>query len=115
LRRPGSTTRRTAARARRSSTIRRRSTGGPSKLWFAHLARALIAFPGGFGTLDELMKILTLSQMRKLDRKITILLYGSSYWIEIVNVDALVGHGMIAREDLGLFQFVDDPATALRI
>jgi uncharacterized protein (TIGR00730 family) len=83
------------------------------KLWFAHLARAMVAFPGGFGTLDELMEMLTLSQTRKLDRRIAILLYGSSYWKEIINFDALVRHGMIAREDLALFQFVDDPVTAL--
>jgi uncharacterized protein (TIGR00730 family) len=85
------------------------------KLWFAHLARAMVAFPGGFGTLDELMEVLTLCQTRKLDRKITILLYGTSYWKEIVNFDALVKHGMIAQEDLALFQFVDDPAIALSI
>ena len=84
------------------------------KLWFAHLARAMVAFPGGFGTLDELTEILTLSQTRKLDRKIAILLYGSSFWNEVINFDALVRHGVIAREDLALFQFVDDPATALQ-
>jgi uncharacterized protein (TIGR00730 family) len=85
------------------------------KLWFAHLARALVAFPGGFGTLDELMEILTLSQTGKLARKLPILLYGSSYWNEIVNFDALVRHGMISPEDLQLFQIVDDPADALRL
>lgn len=85
------------------------------KLWFAHLARAMVAFPGGFGTLDELMEVLTLSQTRKLDRKITTLLYGSSYWHEIINFEALVRHGTIAREDLELFQFVDDPVSALRV
>ena len=85
------------------------------KLWFAYLARAMVAFPGGFGTLDELTEMLTLSQTRKLDRKMTILLYGSSYWNEIINFDALVRHGVIAREDLALFRFVDDPATALQI
>jgi len=83
------------------------------KLWFAHLARALVAFPGGFGTLDELTEMLTLSQTRKLDRKIPILLYGSSFWKEIINFDALVRHGMISPEDLALFHFVDDPVTAL--
>jgi len=83
------------------------------KLWFAHLARALVVFPGGFGTLDELTEILTLMQTRKIDRHIPVLLYGSSYWNDIVNFDALVRHGMISREDLGLFQFADDPATAL--
>jgi len=85
------------------------------KLWFAHLARAIVAFSGGFGTLDELTEILTLSQTRKLNRKIAILLYGSSYWKEIIDFEALVRHGMIAREDLALFQYVDDPMTALQI
>jgi uncharacterized protein (TIGR00730 family) len=83
------------------------------KLWFAHLARALVVFPGGFGTLDELTEILTLVQTKKIDRHIPVVLYGSSYWNEIINFDALVRHGMINREDLALFQFADDPATAL--
>jgi uncharacterized protein (TIGR00730 family) len=82
------------------------------KLWFAHLARALVVFPGGFGTLDELTEILTLMQTRKIDRQIPIVLYGSSYWKEIINFDALVRHGMISPEDLALFQFADDPVTA---
>ena len=85
------------------------------KLWFAHLARALVVFPGGFGTLDELTEILTLVQTGKLDRRIPIVLYGTSYWNEIINFDALVRHGMINREDLALFQFADDPAAALRL
>ena len=85
------------------------------KLWFAHLARALVVFPGGFGTLDELTEILTLTQTRKLDRPIPIVLYGSSYWKEIINFEALVRHGMIAPEDLALFQYADDPATALAL
>jgi uncharacterized protein (TIGR00730 family) len=83
------------------------------KLWFAHLARALVVFPGGFGTLDELTEILTLVQTKKIDRHIPVVLYGSSYWNEIINFDALVRHGMIDREDLALFQFADDPAAAL--
>ncbi len=83
------------------------------KLWFAHLARALVVFPGGFGTLDELAEILTLAQTRKLDRTIPIVLFGPSYWREIVDFDALVRHGMISPEDLGLFQYADDPTTAL--
>jgi uncharacterized protein (TIGR00730 family) len=85
------------------------------KLWFAHLARALVVFPGGFGTLDELAEILTLAQTGKLERRVPVLLYGSSYWREIVDFDALVRHGMIDAEDLGLFQFADDPPTALRL
>jgi uncharacterized protein (TIGR00730 family) len=84
------------------------------KLWFMHLARAIVVFPGGFGTLDELAETLTLSQTGKLDRPIPILLYGSSYWNEVLSFEALVRHGVIAREDLALFHFVDDPASALR-
>src|ERR1700694_5517290 len=83
------------------------------KLWFAYLARALVVFPGGLGTLDELTEILTLMQTRKIDRHIPVVLYGSSYWNEIINFDALVRHGMINREDLALLRFADDPATAL--
>jgi len=85
------------------------------KLWFAHLARALVVFPGGFGTLDELSELLTLAQTRKLDRPIKILLYGSSYWNEIINFEALVRYGMISPEDLALFEYADEPAAALRI
>jgi len=83
------------------------------KLWFAHLARALVVFPGGFGTLDELAEILTLQQTGKFDRRIPVLLYGSEYWKEVISFDALVRHGMISREDLSLFRYADDPATAL--
>ena len=83
------------------------------KLWFAYLARALVVFPGGFGTLDELMEILTLAQTRKLERRIPVLLYGPTYWKEVLDLEALVRHGMISPEDLQLFRFVDDLATAL--
>jgi uncharacterized protein (TIGR00730 family) len=85
------------------------------KFWFAYLAKALVVFPGGFGTLDEMMEVLTLSQTQKLAKKMTVLLYGSDYWKEIINFDALVRYGMIGEEDLDLFQFVDDPATALAL
>jgi uncharacterized protein (TIGR00730 family) len=85
------------------------------KLWFAYLARALVVFPGGFGTLDELFEILTLAQTEKLNRRIPVVLYGSGHWNEIINFEALVRHGMISREDLALFHFADDPATALRL
>ena len=84
------------------------------KLWFAHLARAVVVFPGGFGTLDELFEIVTLAQTHKLDRQIFILMYGSSYWRETVNFDALVRHGMISPEDLAVLHFTDDPGDALR-
>ena len=85
------------------------------KLWFAHLAAALVAFPGGFGTLDEIMEILTLAQTRKLARRVPVLLYGKAFWNEIVNFEALVRHGVIAREDLELFRFADTPQAALDI
>lgn len=82
------------------------------KLWFAHLARALVVFPGGFGTLDELTEILTLAQTHKLEHRIPILLYGQEFWTEVLNVQALVRYGMISPEDTGLFEFVDEPVTA---
>ena len=85
------------------------------KLWFAHLARALIAFPGGFGTLDELTEILTLAQTRKLSRSIPVILYGPQYWREILNFEALERHGLICPQDLELFEFADSPAAALKI
>ena len=85
------------------------------KLWFAHLASALVAFPGGLGTLDELTEILTLAQTRKLSRNIPVILYGTSYWKEILNFEALRRHGMIDAADLDLFQFADEPVAALEI
>jgi len=85
------------------------------KFWFAYLAKALVIFPGGFGTMDELWEVLTLAQTQKLESKIVIVLYGSKYWNEIVNFEALVKYGMISPEDLNLFQFADDPQTALDI
>jgi uncharacterized protein (TIGR00730 family) len=85
------------------------------KLWFAHVARAIVAFPGGFGTLDELFEFLTLLQTGKLDRPLIVLLYGSSYWNEIVNFKAMARHGMIDEADLDLFHLVDSPTEALEI
>jgi predicted Rossmann-fold nucleotide-binding protein len=82
------------------------------KLWFAYLSKALIVFPGGFGTLDEMMEVLTLTQTQKLAKKVAIVLYGSSYWKEIINFDALVRHGTIGAADLDLFRYADDPETA---
>ena len=85
------------------------------KFWFAYLAKALVVFPGGFGTLDELTEILTLAQTKKLESKILIVLYGSEFWKEILNFDALVRHGVISKSDLNLFRFADTPETALQI
>jgi uncharacterized protein (TIGR00730 family) len=85
------------------------------KFWFAYLAKALVVFPGGYGTLDELMEILTLVQTQKLAKKMTVILYGSDYWKEIINFKALVKYEMIAEEDLDLFHFADDPNTAFEL
>jgi uncharacterized protein (TIGR00730 family) len=82
------------------------------KLWFAHLARALVVFPGGFGTLDELMEVLTLVQTGKLEREIPVLLFGQRYWNEIVNFEAMVRHGVIDAQDLDLFRYADTPIQA---
>jgi len=85
------------------------------KFWFAYLAKALVVFPGGFGTMDELMEVLTLTQTQKLTKKMSIVLYGSQYWKEVINFDALVKYGTISAEDLKLFQYADDPQTAFEI
>ena len=85
------------------------------KFWFAYLAKALVIFPGGFGTLDELTEILTLVQTQKLRKKISVVIYGTSFWKEVLNFEALVRYGMIAEEDLDLFQFADDVDTAFEL
>ena len=85
------------------------------KFWFAYLARALVIFPGGFGTLDELFEIMTLAQTHKLESKIVIVLYGSKFWKEVLNFDALVKHNTISPDDVKLFQYADDPSEALLI
>ena len=85
------------------------------KFWFAYLAKALVVFPGGFGTLDEMFEVLTLTQTRKLAKEMTIVVYGSQYWNEIINLDALVKKGTIAPEDLKLLHFADTPEDAFAI
>jgi hypothetical protein len=82
------------------------------KLWFAYLAKALVVFPGGFGTLDELFEILTLAQTEKLAKKMTVLVYGEEYWRRVLNLEALADAGTIAPGDVNLFQFVDTPEAA---
>ena len=85
------------------------------KFWFAYLAKALVVFPGGFGTMDELFEILTLVQTKKLAKKITIILYGSDFWKEVINFEALVKYGTISAADLELFHFADSPDAAMEI
>jgi hypothetical protein len=82
------------------------------KLWFAYLSKALVVFPGGFGTLDEMFEILTLAQTEKLAKKITVVIYGSDYWKKIFNLQALVDTGAISPKDLELFEFADTPEQA---
>lgn len=79
------------------------------KFWFAYLAKGLVIFPGGFGTLDELFEILTLAQTEKLAKKIVVVIYGSEYWKKIINFDAMVDAGVISPQDLELFKISDSP------
>ena len=85
------------------------------KYWFAYLAKALVVFPGGFGTLDEMFELLTLDQTHKLAKKITVVIYGSEYWKEVINLDLLADKGAISVKDLDLFQFADTPEQAFEI
>ncbi|HEY2000827.1 MAG TPA: TIGR00730 family Rossman fold protein [Acidobacteriaceae bacterium] len=85
------------------------------KYWFAYLAKALVVFPGGFGTLDEAFEILTLTQTEKLAKKITVIVYGSAYWKSVINLDTLVEKGAISPKDLDLFQFADTPEEAFAL
>ncbi len=85
------------------------------KLWFAYLAKALVVFPGGFGTLDEMFEILTLAQTQKLAKKITVVVYGSDYWKKVFNLDTLVDTGAISPKDLDLFKYADTPEEAFEL
>jgi len=82
------------------------------KFWFAYLAKALVVFPGGFGTLDELFEILTLVQTDKLSKKINVVLYGREYWEEVLNFKPMAEWGAIADKDLELLHFCDSPGDA---
>jgi uncharacterized protein (TIGR00730 family) len=82
------------------------------KFWFAYLARAIVVFPGGFGTLDEMFEMLTLIQTNKLAKRIDVFLYGSEYWEPILNFEPLIEWGAVSRNDLALFTPVDDVDTA---
>jgi uncharacterized protein (TIGR00730 family) len=85
------------------------------KYWFAYLAKALVVFPGGFGTLDELFELLTLAQTKKLAKKMTVVIYGSSYWKKVINLELLAEKGAIGVSDLDLFQFADTPEEAFAL
>src|ERR1700739_3277316 len=85
------------------------------KLWFAYLAKALVVFPGGFGTIDEMFEVLTLVQTHKLAKNITVVIYGSDYWKRVFNLDVLVDTGAISPKDLDLFQYAGTPEEAFEI
>ncbi len=82
------------------------------KFWFLYYAKALVAFPGGFGTFDELFELLTLVQNDKLDKKVPIVMYGKTFWNDVMNLDALVEYGVIKESDLDLIHISDTPEDA---
>ena len=85
------------------------------KYWLVYLAQALVIFPGGFGTMDEMMEVLTLIQTKKIDRPLPIIVFGQDYWKEIIDIEAMARWGTIAKEDLQLFNFVNSPEEAFNI
>jgi uncharacterized protein (TIGR00730 family) len=85
------------------------------KYWFAYLAKALVVFPGGFGTLDELFEILTLAQTHKLAKRILVIVYGKEYWNRVLNFEALADSGTISPEDVNGFTMVDTPDEAFEV
>jgi uncharacterized protein (TIGR00730 family) len=82
------------------------------KFWFAYLAKGLVIFPGGFGTMDELFEILTLAQTDKLAKKILVVIYGSEYWKKIINFQAFVDAGTVSPQDIDQFKIIDSPDEA---
>jgi uncharacterized protein (TIGR00730 family) len=82
------------------------------KFWFVYLSKALIVFPGGFGTFDELMEVLTLLQTRKLRKKITVVLYGKEFWDKVIDIDALIRMRLVSASDVNLFSYANSPEEA---
>jgi uncharacterized protein (TIGR00730 family) len=85
------------------------------KFWFAYLSTAMVIFPGGFGTCDELFEILTLAQTDKLSKKLAVVLYGSEYWKQVLSLEPMAEWGAIAEQDLELLHRADTPAEAFEI
>ena len=85
------------------------------KFWFVYLAKGVVLFPGGFGTLDELFELLTLVQTRKMKKRVPIVLFGTKFWNDVINFDALVRYGTISPEDVGLFHRTDSLDEAYEI
>lgn len=84
------------------------------KFWFAYLAKSLVVFPGGFGTMDEFFEIMTLIQTQKIEKQMPIILYGAEFWNGFINFDNLVEWGVISESDLNLFKIVDDTEEAFQ-
>lgn len=82
------------------------------KYWFIYLAKALVVFPGGFGTMDELFETLTLIQTRKVQKKMPIVLFGAQFWKDIINFEAFLEWGVISKNDLQLFRIIDSVEEA---
>jgi uncharacterized protein (TIGR00730 family) len=82
------------------------------KLWFVSLAKALVILPGGFGTLDELMEVLTLLQTKKVTKKMAVVIYGSEYWRKVFDFDTMIDYGLISKKDVELLRFIDTPQEA---
>ncbi len=85
------------------------------KFWFAYLAKALVIFPGGFGTLDEMFEILTLMQTEKLQKQIQVILYGTEYWDQMLNLEPMVEWGAIGEKDVALLKRADSPRQAFEL
>jgi uncharacterized protein (TIGR00730 family) len=85
------------------------------KLWFAYLAKALVVFPGGWGTMDEMFELLTLAQTHKLAKQMVVVVYGRKYWESVVNFQTFVDKGAISPDDLNLFRWADTPDEAFAI
>lgn len=85
------------------------------KFWFVYMAKAIVMFPGGFGTMDEMMEVLTLVQTERITKKMVIVLYGKTFWSRLLDLDFLADAGMISAEDVNLFKVVDSVEEAFSV
>ncbi|HLP43213.1 MAG TPA: TIGR00730 family Rossman fold protein [Fibrobacteria bacterium] len=85
------------------------------KFWFVYMAKAIVMFPGGFGTMDEMMEVMTLVQTERITKKMVMVLYGKEFWSRVLNFEHLVETGMISPEDIGLFHVVDTVEEAFKV